>query len=52
MTDIVLRVPEETALLLHVSAEEAGRKLQMAAVKLSEVDILGVKTKASFTSFP
>ena len=38
MPEIVIRIPEETALLLHVSREEVGRKLQMAAAaKLYEM---------------
>ena len=38
MTEIILHLPEETALLLRVSADEVGRKLQMAAAaKLYEM---------------
>ena len=53
MTEIVLRIPEETALLLHVSADEVGHKLQMAAaVKLYELGELSSGAAAQFAGVP
>lgn len=52
MTEIVLRVPEETALLLLVSAEEVGPKLQMAAVKLYELGELSSGAAARLAGVP
>jgi predicted HTH domain antitoxin len=53
MTEIVLRVPEETALLLHMSVEELGRKLQMAAAaKLYEMGELSSGAAAQLAGIP
>ena len=53
MTEIVLRVPEETALLLHVPAEEVGPKLQMAAAaKLYELGELSSGAAARLAGVP
>jgi len=53
MTEIVLRIPEETALLLHMSVEELGRKLQMAAAaKLYEMGELSSGAAAQLAGIP
>lgn len=53
MTEIVLHVPEETALLLRVSAEEVGSKLQMAAAaKLYELGELSSGAAARIAGVP
>ena len=53
MTEIVLRVPEETALLLHMSVEELGRKLQMAAAaKLYEMGELSSGAASQLAGIP
>lgn len=53
MTEIVLRVPEETALLLRVSTEGVGPKLQMAAaVKLYELGELSSGAAARLAGVP
>jgi predicted HTH domain antitoxin len=53
MTEITLRVPEETALLLRVPADEVGRKLQMvAAAKLYEMGELSSGAAARLAGVP
>ena len=52
MPEIVIRIPEETALLLHVSLEEVGRKLQMAAAKLYEMGELSSGAAARSAGVP
>ena len=53
MGEIVIRIPEETALLLHVSREEVGRKLQMAAAaKLYEMGELSSRAAAQLAGIP
>ena len=53
MTEIVIRIPEETALLLHMSVEELGRKLQMAAAaKLYEMGELSSGAAAQLAGIP
>jgi len=53
MTEIVLRVPEETALLLRVPAAEVGPKLQMAAAaKLYELGELSSGAAARLAGVP
>ena len=53
MTEIVLHVPEETALLLRVPADEVGRKLQMAAAaKLYEMGELSSGAAARLAGVP
>ena len=53
MGEIVIRIPEETALLLHVPREEVGRKLQMAAAaKLYEMGELSSGAAAQLAGIP
>ena len=53
MAEIVLHIPEETALLLHMSVEELGRKLQMAAAaKLYEMGELSSGAAAKLAGIP
>jgi predicted HTH domain antitoxin len=53
VTEIILHVPEETALLLRVSADEVGRKLQMAAAaKLYEMGELSSGAAARLAGVP
>lgn len=53
MAEIVLHIPEETALLLHMSVEELGRKLQMAAAaKLYEMGELSSGAAAQLAGIP
>lgn len=53
MTDIVLHLSEEMALLLRVPAEEVGPKLQMAAaVKLYELGELSSGAAARLAGVP
>ena len=53
MPEIVIRIPEETALLLHVPREEVGRKLQMAAAaKLYEMGELSSGAAAQLAGIP
>ena len=53
MPEIVIRVPEEAASLLHVSRDEVGRKLQMAAAaKLYEMGELSSGAAAQLAGIP
>jgi predicted HTH domain antitoxin len=53
MTEIILHVPAETALLLRVSEDEVGRKLQMAAAaKLYEMGELSSGAAARLAGVP
>lgn len=53
MIEIVLHVPEETALLLRVSANEVGSKLQTAAAaKLYEMGELSSGAAARLAGVP
>ncbi|MCX5977700.1 MAG: UPF0175 family protein [Coprothermobacterota bacterium] len=53
MTEIVLRVPESIAVLLHLSSEELGWKLQMAAAaKLFEMGELSSGAAAQLAGVP
>jgi predicted HTH domain antitoxin len=53
MTDIILHLPEEMALLLRVPVEEVGHKLQMAAaVKLYELGELSSGAAARLAGVP
>ncbi len=52
MPEIVIRIPEESALLLRVPVEELGRKLQMAAVKPHEMGGLSSGAAAQLAGMP
>ncbi len=53
MTEIVLHLPEETALLLRVSPDQVGRRLQMAAAaKLYEMGDLSSGAAARLAGVP
>jgi predicted HTH domain antitoxin len=53
LPEIVIRIPEGIASLLHVSREEVGRKLQMAAAaKLYEMGELSSGAAAQLAGVP